>query len=216
VLAAARARPDRSVDRVVAERGWIEPDELEALTGERRAPSLGRWVAAPGAVAALVDSVVARVAESGPLGLDVAGLDERSRLALAVAPGVVVAAGRARPAGAADALAGHPFVALLEAGGCSPPGPEQVDRSELRELVRRGVVVECDGAFFAPSALDTAARTAARLLAADSSGFTVGAFRDAVGTTRKHAVPLLAELDRRGVTRRRGDLRIAGPRLPPP
>ncbi len=27
---------------------------------------------------------------------------------------------------------------------------------------------------------------------------------------------LAAELDRRGVTRRRGDLRIAGPRLPPP
>jgi Elongation factor SelB, winged helix len=27
-------------------------------------------------------------------------------------------------------------------------------------------------------------------------------------------VPLLAELDARGITRRRGDLRIAGPRLP--
>lgn len=216
VLPAARARPDRSVDRVVAERGWIEADELEALTGERRSPSLGRWVTAPGAVAVLVESVVAQVADAGPLGLDVATLDERSRLALAVAPGVVVMAGRARPEGAADALAGHPFVARLEAGGCAPPGPEGVDRSELRELVRRGLVVECDGSFFAPSALDTAARAAARLLAADNSGFTVGAFRDEVGTTRKHAVPLLAELDRRGVTRRRGDLRIAGPRLPLP
>jgi len=216
VLPAARARPYRSVDRVVAERGWTEADELEALTGERRSPSLGRWVAAPGAVAVLVESVLAQIAEAGPLGLDVATLDERSRLALAVAPGVVVVAGRARPEGAADALAGHPFIARLDAGGCAPPGPEGVDRSELRELVRRGLVVECDGSFFAPSALDTAARAAARLLAADNNGFTVGAFRDEVGTTRKYAVPLLAELDRRGVTRRRGDLRIAGSRLPPP
>ena len=39
-------------------------------------------------------------------------------------------------------------------------------------------------------------------------------FREAAGITRKHAVPLLAELDARGVTRRRGDLRIAGNRLP--
>ena len=44
--------------------------------------------------------------------------------------------------------------------------------------------------------------------------YTVGTFREAAGITRKHAVPLLAELDHRGVTRRRGDLRIAGNRLP--
>ena len=90
-----------------------------------------------------------------------------------------------------------------------------MDRAELRELVRRGLVVERDGLYFAPSAIDEAASAAARLLAQAPDGFTVGAFRDAVGATRKHAVPLLAELDRRGVTRRRGDLRIAGPRLPP-
>ncbi len=36
VRPAARARPDRSVDRVVAERGWVDADELELLTGERR------------------------------------------------------------------------------------------------------------------------------------------------------------------------------------
>jgi selenocysteine-specific elongation factor len=75
-------------------------------------------------------------------------------------------------------------------------------------------VVETDGFFFAPSAVEAAARAAAAMLAVDPAGFTVGAFRDHVGVTRKHALPLLAELDRRGVTRRRGDLRIAGPRLP--
>jgi selenocysteine-specific elongation factor len=52
------------------------------------------------------------------------------------------------------------------------------------------------------------------LLAAEPDGFTVSQFREAAGITRKHAVPLLAELDARGITRRRGDLRIAGPRMP--
>jgi selenocysteine-specific elongation factor len=39
--------------------------------------------------------------------------------------------------------------------------------------------------------------------------------RAALDTTRKYALPLVAHLDANGVTRRRGDLRIAGPRLPP-
>jgi selenocysteine-specific elongation factor len=69
---------------------------------------------------------------------------------------------------------------------------------------------------FAPSAVERAAVMVAALLAAKPGGFTVGEARDAFGTSRKHAVPLLSELDARGVTRRRGDLRVAGPRLPDP
>ena len=46
------------------------------------------------------------------------------------------------------------------------------------------------------------------------AGFTVSMFREAAGITRKHALPLLSELDARGITRRRGDVRVAGPRLP--
>jgi selenocysteine-specific elongation factor len=45
-------------------------------------------------------------------------------------------------------------------------------------------------------------------------GVTVAEVRDALGTTRKHALPLLSLLDNRGATRRRDDVRIAGPRLP--
>ena len=122
--------------------------------------------------------------------------------------------GRARRSTSADPLAGHPFVARLEASLFSPPEPEGVDRAELRELVRRGLVVERDGCYFASAAVDEAARRVAVLLANAPDGVTVAQVRDALGTTRKHALPLLAQLDATGVTRRRGDVRIAGPRLP--
>jgi selenocysteine-specific elongation factor len=42
-------------------------------------------------------------------------------------------------------------------------------------------------------------------------GLTVAEIRDLLGTTRKYAVPLCEYLDRIGVTRREGDLRLAGP-----
>jgi len=216
VRPASRARPDRSVDRVVAERGWIDADELDAVTGERRPPTIGHWVVAPGLLDARATELRTEIEGAGAAGLDVARLDERDRLVLDLVDGIVVAGGRARVAGAPDPLAAHPFLARLEAGGVAPPGPEGVDRRELREMVRRGLVVERDGIFFAASAVDSAARTVARLLAEQPDGINIASVREAFGITRKHAVPLLAELDARGVTRRRGDLRIAGPRLPEP
>ena len=41
---------------------------------------------------------------------------------------------------------------------------------------------------------------------------TSGAFKDAFGLTRKHAIPLLEWLDDEGVARREGQDRVAGPR----
>ena len=70
--------------------------------------------------------------------------------------------------------------------------------------------------WFASSAVDAAGRVVARLLASQPEGVTVAAVRDALGTSRKHVVPLLEHLDTAGVTRRRGVLRVPGPRLPSP
>ncbi|HEV2070904.1 MAG TPA: SelB C-terminal domain-containing protein, partial [Acidimicrobiales bacterium] len=92
--------------------------------------------------------------------------------------------------------------------------PEGVDRGELRELVRRGLVLASDGTWFTPEAIDTAAHILAGLLAEQPDGLTVAQIRDALGTSRKFLLPLLALLDGQGITRRRGDLRVAGPRLP--
>ena len=211
LVPASRARPDRSVDRVVAERGWVDADELELLTGERRAPVIGRWVVTPDAVDATTDALRARLAD-GPLLL--ASLDERERAVLDGLADVVTDSTSARLVAAVDPLVDHPAIAELAAGALAPAAPAGIDRGGLRELARRGVLVERDGIWWHASAIAAAASLAARLLHDEPAGFTVGAYREAAGITRKHALPLLAELDARGITRRRGDLRIAGNRLP--
>ncbi len=214
ILPASRARPDRRVERVVAERGWVDADELERRTGERREPTVGRWVTSDEARRLATESLRQRLADAGPLGLEVGGLNERERAVLGKLDDVEVDGGHARAVGSEDPLAGHPYLAALAAGGMSPPAPNGVDRAELRELVRRGLVVERDGQWFHVDAVTAAAELAAELLAQRPEGFTVSEFRDAAGVTRKHAVPLVSELDARGITRRRGDVRVAGPRLP--
>lgn len=215
-LPASRARPDASVDRVVAERGWVDAAELERLTGTTRPPDLGRWVVDPAARTVAGDALRDRITDAGALGLDVAGLDERERALLAHLDGVQVEAGRARAGAVVDPLAGHPWVAALAAAPFAPPAPDAVDPAVVRELVRRGLVVRTGPVWFAPTALDAAARAVGALLAERPDGVTVAEVRDHLGATRKHVVPLLEHLDAVGVTRRRGDRRVAGPRLPPP
>jgi selenocysteine-specific elongation factor len=216
VLPASKARPDRDAARVVAERGWVEADRLRRLLGgvppDGAGIAVGRWVVAPADYDRVAGDLRDRI-DASELGLDVASLDERERAVLDTLA-VPVVAGRARRVGGGDPLASHPFVAALEAAPFAPPDATGVDPGELRELVRRGAVVERDGHHFAPGAVDAAARVVATLLASHPEGVSAAQVRDALGTTRKHAIPLLNILDAAGVTRRRGDLRIAGPRLP--
>jgi selenocysteine-specific elongation factor len=58
-----------------------------------------------------------------------------------------------------------------------------------------------NGFVYLPETIEMITETVAAL----PDGFTVGDFRDALGITRKHAVPLLEWLDDQGVTRRVGD-----------
>jgi selenocysteine-specific elongation factor len=214
ITRASRALPDRSIERVVGERGWVDVAELELLTGEMVEPTVGRWVTTPDELAVTEARLRAAVAGADELGLDVAALAEHERALIERLEGVAVAAGRARPAGTVDPFADHPLIAYLRAGGFAPDPPADVDRSTVRELIRRGVLVERDKVLFHVDAIDAAANVAAQLLADEPDGFTVAQFRDRTGASRKFALPLVAELDARGVTRRRDDLRIAGPRLP--
>jgi selenocysteine-specific elongation factor len=113
-------------------------------------------------------------------------------------------------------LADHPYLERLRAGGMAPEAIVDADRSVLRELARRTLIWERDGIWFHSIATDLAVEQVNELLVENPTGFTVSQFRERAGVTRKHAVPLLSELDARAITRRREDLRIAGPRMPGP
>ena len=153
VLPAAKAYPSRSVERVVAERGWVEADQLERLTGERRDPDVaGRWVVSPAARAATVAEILEAIRGAGKFGLDTAVLSERQHALLGELSGEVsVRSGRARlaQAGAAEELAEHPWLKGLRAAPYSPPEPAGLDRQVVRELIRGGWVIERDGTYFA-------------------------------------------------------------------
>jgi selenocysteine-specific elongation factor len=211
---ASKAAPDRSIERVVRERGWVTVDELERLTGETVEPVIGGWVTTTEAVDELRKTLLERVEAAGDGGIDVAAFDERERAVLDGIDELVAEAGRVRPADSVDPFEDHPFVRVLRAGWFTPPGADGVDRGDIRELVRRGHAVQRDGVIFHRDAVDAAADVAADLLVDHQDGFTVAQFRDETGASRKFALPLVAELDARGVTRRRGDVRIAGPKLP--
>ncbi len=248
----SKAEPSISAARVVAERGWVEADELERLTGSPATPTLGRWVVDAAALERARSQVSARVREAGLSGLDLSVFDERERAVVATLADLTVSHGIARagrghehpggvPAGRPGAVEGpdagrgdtpgevegttagvdsdlldHPFLALLRTTPFDPPPPTGVDRNDLRRLVRSGLVVETNGLWFASSAIAEAAARISGLLARNPGGVRVSDVRDALGASRRTVLPLLSHLDANGITRRDGDLRTAGPKLPPP
>ena len=68
---------------------------------------------------------------------------------------------------------------------------------------------------YSAAAVEQAGEVVAGLLRDQSDGFTVAQARAALGTSRRYALPLLAELDSLGVTRRHGDVRVPGRRPAP-
>jgi selenocysteine-specific elongation factor len=185
---------------VVNERGWVDVDHLERLTGQRLAPTVGTWAVAP--------SVVDAYKRVGGLSA-LTGWAEKPPVALGRA---LVAA--FAPPEAGDNVGAHPYLAALRAELFAPPAADGVAGDVLRRLREAGLAVERDGVWFAAEAVAFAGEIVARLLAASPAGVTVTAVRTELDTTRKYIVPLLNHLDAVGVTRRRGDLRVGGPRLP--
>lgn len=213
VLPAKKARPDRSIDRVVAERGWIDVEQLRLLTGVEVAPTVGRWVLSASELARRSDSIRSKVERVDAGGVDVSGLDDIDRSLAAIMEGLRVADGRLRRADVEDPLENHPALERLADQGCAPETCADITPGELRRLERTGVVFESQGIWFHRLALEVAHEAARTLLDRHPAGFTVSQLREQLGISRKHAVPLASALDARGITRRRDDLRIAGPRL---
>jgi len=212
-LPASRAQPSRSVDRVINEHGWITADALTRLTGEQRDAQFGEWIVAPEILTSMITTIESLITKAGDGGIDLISLDERQRLVVATLPHLSIKEGRVTIAGVHDPLLDHPVIEILAHAGCAPTPPIGITPPELRRLAKAGLLFEREGEWFHVSALETARSVAATLLQANPDGFTMSQFREALGITRKHAVPLASELDAQAITRRRGDVRIAGPKL---
>jgi selenocysteine-specific elongation factor len=185
------------------------------------------WLVDPHALDALRAGALDQVREHqrlhpGQAGLDLAGVAGRLevtpaqlRAALDDDPELVVERGTVRHRSQADRASASPdgrrVVAAFEAAPYAPPRPAEVgDPALVRALVREGALVDVDGVVFATGALEAARRTVVDALARQPR-LTVADIRDLLGSTRKYVVPICGWLDRQGVTRRRGDDRVAGP-----
>jgi selenocysteine-specific elongation factor len=211
VLRASRAKPDRSLDRLISERQWITAEELELLAGESREPIVGQWLTTPELLDATRKDLAIKLAKNSD-SLEIAKLKPYEQAVLATLPDVVIEMGKARVKGSSSIIE-HPYVGLFALGGVTPPDTKSLDRNVIRQLVQKGLLVEVDGIVFHISALELARKKVLEILQQHTQGFTVSQFREYLGITRKHAVPLLEALDRRAITKRSGDLRVGGARL---
>ncbi|MDD7965570.1 selenocysteine-specific translation elongation factor [Actinomycetospora lemnae] len=223
-LAATDGTPDALGE--LARRRWMPRDELVALGASvpDDVPSAGGWLVDPGWLPTLASRLVAAVAahaEAQPLD---AGLPAKAAaralelpdprlldlvLAEPGAASLVAAGGRIRSRDAGGLPEGvRRAVATVRADLADAPfaAPEAYRLAELglraRELgaaVQAGELLKVgDGIYLAPDAVDVAVARLALL----PSPFTLSEARQALGTTRRVAVPLLEYLARQGRTRR--------------
>jgi selenocysteine-specific elongation factor len=210
-LRASKAKPNRSVERVISERQWVTAKELELLTGEVCQPMVGDWLTTAKLLDTTRKELALKLAKTSD-GLEISRLKPHEQAVLVTLPDVVIEMGRARIKGASS-ITEHPYVGLFAKSGVTPPDTKTLDRNIVRQIVQRGLFVDIDGVVFHISALETARLNVQKILQQHPNGFTVSQFRENLGITRKHAVPLLEALDRRAITKRNGDLRVGGARL---
>lgn len=222
-LAGMSGRPDGAGE--LRRRGLVRAGDLRAMGAEPPAePLAGDWLVDPALWSRLVERLAAEVrayAAAHPLepGVPVdavqarLGLPDRRLVEALVAAPLALRAGRVVE-GSADQqlpeqlrtavttvradLAETPFVAP-EAARLASLG---LGPRELAAAVRAGALLRiAEGVYLLPGA----DQETARLLAAVEQPFTLSAARQALGTTRRVAVPLLELLDARGLTRRLPD-----------
>jgi len=199
---------------------FVAPDALDALVAAIERELLALHAASPTATG--VSTVALR---------DVVDRRIESRvfdavLAAAHARGVAaVDAGLARhPAAAAGALGAQAdaevaLLGLVERQGLAPASVREladeggvelgVARKALGKLVTDGLVVRIGSELhFSAGAIRRARELTSELLSAHSEGATAAQLRDALGVSRKYAIPLLEYFDAQGFTKRVGDARV--------
>ena len=222
--------PARRAAALLEWRGSERPEILAAHAGggfPEGAVEAGEEVMASGYVARLVVEarrLTARFHADNPLrpGIPKASLASRLRVGLGALTAVLDAADDLEPQGSMVAQKGFSPVlseedeaewdrirAALTAAGPLAPGLKElaVDTELLHALVREGRLVRVsDDLVYLPDQIEALTGRLEEL----PPRFTVAAFRDLTGLTRKYAVPLLEWMDRAGATVRTGDERSIG------
>jgi selenocysteine-specific elongation factor len=230
--AAARAAVLSTMDGIadgtaeLRRRGFVRLDELIAMGAPvpAEAVQVGGWLADPGLLAQRTDRLAAAVAEyaaANPLEpgmpLEVArrltGMPNARLVELLLGSQLALAQGRVHlrgtPTGLPDAVRGA--IATIRAELAQQPfaAPEAhrlaelgLGAKQLAAAVRAGELLKIvDGIYLAPGADDDAIERLRGL----PSPFTLSQARQALGTTRRVAVPVMEHLARRGITRQLPD-----------
>jgi selenocysteine-specific elongation factor len=119
-----------------------------------------------------------------------------------------------------DQEAGERMAGMVRQAGWTPPSAEELAASMrlpvervvqlLRYLQDRGVLVRLDDRVVMHREAVERGQAVALELFRRGRSFTTMAFRDALGVSRKFAVPLLDHLDRQRITTRQGHDRSPG------
>jgi selenocysteine-specific elongation factor len=220
-------------ERVLAGRGWVPVGDVARLAGlsERDASHLVDELLDGGCAVRIgndlvavetVDGLLAQAHDvvAGTGGIELATVasvlgtgTDRARTLLERDARFVVERGMVRDASIAPLSQSPEAAALVARLDASPFSPPDVDDPGLaRALVRHGTLVDVGGIMFTASAVDRARALVAEQLARQGT-ISVADARDLLATSRKYVVPLLEHFDREGLTRRRGDARVPGPRF---
>ncbi|MEX0678865.1 MAG: selenocysteine-specific translation elongation factor [Pirellulales bacterium] len=193
VVEDAERRIVKLVEQLHAEaalRTAIERDRVVALYGAGQNVHLAE---------AIIDRLLARRLLSG---------DHRTVALAGYAPRLSTAQVRLR----------QRILSALREAGLKPPTPAELaratstDEKEVRQILGlcadEGELVPLAGGLYLHREIEAAMRDQLRARLEQAGGLTVSQIKDLLGTSRKFAVPICEHLDRIGLTRRDGDLRV--------
>ena len=207
VVRTTRAIPDGTLDSILEHHGWLPVTKAQQLVGRTLSPVIGDWMASEKTVIATKDLLLQLLREKQEV--DISQLQPWERDLIITLPQVTISQNIAT-LGIANPLLSHPYVQLFLTAGILTPDTKNLNRDIIRRLTREGIIYEHDNIAFHVDSLRNLRPTLERLWNANPQGFTVGHLRETLNITRKHAVPLATCLDKVGLTKRAGDMRVPG------
>ncbi len=208
IVRTTRAIPDGTLDSILEHHGWLTLAEAQQLVGTVLTPVVGAWIASEKTVRTTTESLLQLLQNKQEI--DISQLQPWERDLIATLPYVTISQSVATT-GVANPLLSHPYVQLFLSAGILTPETKTLDRDIIRRLTHEGIIFEHDNIAFHVDSIHQLRPTLEGLWKENPHGFTVGHLRETLNITRKHAVPLATCLDKVGLTKRLGDMRIPGP-----